>query len=162
MSANRRGQEVPNAAPDRTASADTVFARKKPSGRDAATGRFTEGNSGRPRGALNKRTILRRALACDPPQLLQEYVRSGFAGGDPVAMRVAVARLLPMRTDAPVAFDLPALRTSADLAAASGTVIALVADGHLTPLEGTKVVAMLEKHRRALRRVERAQRALRR
>jgi hypothetical protein len=138
---------------------ESISGSEKPAGRDPVTGRFARGWTGRPPGALNKRTVLRRALACDARHLLGESALSVLT--DPVALRVALTRLLPPRTDSPVTLDLPALRTTANVTAASAKVIALVCSGELTPLEGTKVFALLEKHRRALRREERAQRARR-
>ncbi len=145
------GQAGQIAGADHRSPIDSIFEVEKPAGRDLTTGRFVKGWRGRPKGSLNKLTLLRRALACDPPQLLRQYLESGLASGDAIAMRIAVTRLLPARAGVPVELDLPSIRTAADIIAANSKVIAMVTEARLTPSEGFKVFAMLEKQRRALR-----------
>ena len=55
-------------------------------------------------------------------------------------------------------FDLPEMRTPANLAAAAGAVALAVARGELSPEEGAAVATVLEAQRRAIETVELDQR----
>lgn len=133
----------------RSAPVSAVICSENSIGRDVATGRFTAGNRGRPKGSRNKATLLRDALAGDSERLLHQLVASGTSG-DSLALRIAVTRLLPARRDLPVAVELPGIVTVADIATAGARTIAAVGAGELMPTEGLKLVTMLDKMRRAL------------
>ena len=53
-------------------------------------------------------------------------------GGDTVALRLCLERILPPRRERPAHFALPELRSPADAAAAIAAIAAAVADGDLT------------------------------
>src|SRR5262249_41871458 len=56
-------------------------------------------------------------------------------GGDLVALRMCMDRLMPARKHEPVAFELPRLDTAADTVAAAATIVAAGAGGGLAPSE---------------------------
>ncbi|MBM3612943.1 MAG: hypothetical protein FJX19_08245, partial [Alphaproteobacteria bacterium] len=66
------------------------------------------------------------------------------------ALRICLERIAPPRKDAPVAFDLPPLQGAADAVEAARAVLAAVAAGDLTPIEGAQVMALVEAFRRTL------------
>jgi hypothetical protein len=114
---------------------------------------FQPGNRkgrGRPRGSSNKSTLLW-------PQLLSEYgeplVRKCIAMAlkeNPVAMRVCMERLVPLRRDLPVQVRLPTVRTAAELDSALNAVLDAVARGKLSPTESRQLVEILENKRRMI------------
>ena len=118
-------------------------------GRDAS-GRFTEGNPGRPRGARHKATRAALALLDGEAEALTRQAVTMALGGDGGALRLCLERIAPPRRDAPVTFDLPPMQSAADAATAAGAVLAAVADGDLTPTEGAHIMGLVETYRRTL------------
>ena len=117
-------------------------------------GRFQPGNPGRPRGALNRATLLAQSmLDADTHQIMYALIESGLQG-DAASLRLCASRLLPARRDTPVEFDLPVVETAADAVAALGTVALEVAAGTLTPSEGYKIAAILDRQRAAIESVD--------
>jgi hypothetical protein len=70
--------------------------------------------------------------------------------GNPTAMRLCMERLTPARRQRTLQFKMPPVKTIADMAAASETVVNGVARGQLTPAEGQAFSAMLEARRRVI------------
>lgn len=118
-------------------------------GRDAS-GRFTEGNPGRPRGARHKATRAALALLDGEAEALTRQAVTMALGGDGAALRLCLERIAPPRRDAPVTFDLPRMETARDAAKAAGAVLEAVAEGDLTPTEGAHIMGLVETFRRTL------------
>ena|SRR5690554_2990817 len=118
-------------------------------GRDAS-GRFTEGNPGRPRGARHKATRAALALLDGEAEALTRQAVTMALDGDGAALRLCLERIAPPRKDAPVAFTLPPMQSAADAAKAAGAVLEAVAEGDLTPLEGAHIMGLVEAYRRTL------------
>ena len=64
-------------------------------------------------------------------------------GGDGVALRLCLERLLSPRKEAPVAIELPALSSATEAAQAVAALVAGVAAGELTPGEGKAIGALV-------------------
>ena len=122
-------------------------------GRDAS-GRFTEGNTGRPRGARHKATQAALALLDGEAETLTRKAVEMALDGDGAALRLCLERIAPPRRDAPVQFDLPRMETARDAAKAAGAVLEAVALGELTPTEGAHIMALVETCRRTLETTE--------
>lgn len=138
---------------DGTGRISPVFAVNTKAIRDDR-GRFQPGNPGRPRGALNRATLLaQNMLDADTHQIMYALIESGLQG-DAASLRMCASRLLPARRDTPVEFDLPVVETAADAAAALGRVALEVAAGTLTPSEGYKIAAILDRQRAAIESVD--------
>lgn len=118
-------------------------------GRDAS-GRFTEGNPGRPRGARHKATRAALALLDGEAEALTRQAVTMALEGDGAALRLCLERIAPPRKDAPVTFTLPPMQSAADAAQAAGAVVGAVAAGELTPTEGAHVMGLVETYRRTL------------
>jgi hypothetical protein len=65
-------------------------------------------------------------------------------GGDTVALRLCLERILPPRRERSAHFALPELRSPADAAAAIAAIAAAVADGDLTPSEAGELAKLVD------------------
>ena len=132
---------------------DTDRNNGEKTGRDAS-GRFTEGNSGRPRGSRHKATQAALALLDGEAGALTRQAVTMALDGDTTALRLCLERIAPPRRDAPVQFDLPKMENARDAAKAASAVLDTVALGELTPTEGAHIMALVEAYRRTLETTE--------
>jgi hypothetical protein len=117
-------------------------------GRDTATGRFTTGNAGRPKGAKNKATCLVEAVQNgDASDILVAAVRSAVRGSVP-AQKSCLDHLVPLRRERPVALAIPVLATPSAAAEAVTVLVEQVAAGQVTPSEGKKLLDLIVTQRR--------------
>lgn len=113
---------------------------------------FEAGNNvgrGRPKGSGNMTRELRDLL----DQYCVPVVRKCMAEalkGKPVALRLCMERMIPVRRDSPVGMEMPGIATVPEIQSASASVLQEVAGGNLTPLEGETICKMLENLRRAI------------
>lgn len=120
----------------------------QPEGR-RADGTFAPGNKhgGRTQGSRNRVTVAIEALLEGQHAELTKAVIDKALEGDMTAARICLDRLAPARKDAPIAFDLPPIKTAADTVTASSALLAAVAAGEVTPDEAGRVMALLTSHR---------------
>jgi hypothetical protein len=85
-------------------------------------------------------------------------VLAAAKSGDMTAARLVLERIVPIRKGRPVAFDLPAIETPADVVKAVGALVSEVARGELTPEEAATVAGLLEMYRRTIETCEIEQR----
>ncbi len=109
---------------------------------------------GRPHGSRNKASIIAEQLMAGELEALTKSVVVSAMAGDMQAMRLVLERVLPPRKGRPVQFDLPPVKTAADVSEATGAVLASVAAGELSPEEGQAVAGILETRRRAIETTE--------
>jgi hypothetical protein len=109
---------------------------------------------GKPRGVRNRATrLLDKMAETDAADVLGAVI-SRAKKGDVTAAGMIMARVWPPRKGRQVAFDLPPLRTAADLASALGSIAQTIGAGILSPEEGQAVGAVLEMQRKALELTE--------
>jgi hypothetical protein len=113
-------------------------------------GTFATGNPGKPKGARHRATQAALALLEGEAEALTRKAVETALAGDVSALRLCLDRIAPPRKDAPVTFTLPSMTTAADAAQAAGAVLATVAEGALTPLEGAQIMALIEAFRKTL------------
>ena len=113
-------------------------------------GKFTDGNSGRPRGSRNKATIAIESLFEGQSEALTQAAISKALDGDSVALRLCLDRIAPPMKDKPVIFPLLQMRDSTDASQAAGSVLSAVSEGTLTPIEATRVMGLIDSYRRTL------------
>lgn len=113
-------------------------------------GTFAEGNPGRPKGTRLRVTRAVEELMEGEAEALSRKAIELALDGDTTALRLCIERAAPARKDAPVQFDLPAIRTAQDASDAASAVLAAVSEGDLTPLEGATVMGLVENYRRVL------------
>lgn len=107
--------------------------------------------AGKPKGTLNKTTVLPRNLLQDEAEDIARVVLDAAKGGDLAAAKLVLDKLVPPAKDAPVSepVELPEL-TPEGLPKAVGMVVQSVAAGRLLPGEGQALIGMLEGLRKSL------------
>ena len=110
-------------------------------------GRFRKGQSGnpagRPKGSLNRATIMAQALIDGKSEALTQTLIQMALERDPVAMRLSMERILPPRKDRPVRFQLRPIGSARDAAEAQSDIAAAVSSGRMTPAEGAGISRVL-------------------
>ena len=117
----------------------------------ANAGTFRPGNPGRPPGARNKATMAALALLEGEAEALTRKAIQLAKGGDTVALKLVLDRLLPKGR--PVRLDLP-LRTLADLDQATEAISGALAEGAVTVDEVATLTGLVEARRRLLETTE--------
>ena len=112
------------------------------------TGLFQKGRSGNPAGRPrgSRRGGARAALAlfdAASPAMAAKLIELGD-GGDGVAARFCLGRVLGARRGQPVALAMPVIAAPADLGAAVAALTAGIAAGRLTPDEARALAQMLD------------------
>jgi hypothetical protein len=113
-----------------------------------ADGRFTSGNPGRPRGARHKATVAALELLDGEAEALSRKAVELALEGDTTALRLCLERIAPPRRDTPVSLSLPELKNAGDALSAINAIVQAVANGELTPTEGSGLADLIEKYRR--------------
>ena len=113
--------------------------------------KFAPGQSGnpagKPKGARNKTTLAIEALLEGEADALTRKAIEMAKAGDGPALRMCLDRLAPPRKDAPVCFDLPAIKSVADAVEASSALLCAVAGGDVTPDEAARIMTLLTSHK---------------
>ena len=122
-------------------------------GRNTA-GKFTSGNSGRPKGARNKTTLAIESLLEGQAEALTQTAISKALDGDSMALRLCIERIAPAPKDNTVSFTLPPMNTVSDASQAAGSFLTAVSEGNLTPIEATRVMGLIDSYRRTLELTE--------
>jgi hypothetical protein len=118
-------------------------------GRNTA-GKYTSGNSGRPKGARNRKTLAIESLLEGQAEALTQTAISKALDGDSMALRLCMERIAPAPKDNPVSFALPHMNNVSDASQAAGSVLTAVSEGNLTPIEATRVMGLIDSYRRTL------------
>ena len=123
--------------------ADTTTSKQRVVGRPFPKG--VSGNpAGRPKGSRHKTLLALEALFDDEGDAISRKAIELAKGGDPGAMRLCLERILPVRKDRPICFELPPIETASDAAKAHAAVLAAVADGSVTPTEAADLGKLIE------------------
>ena len=113
--------------------------------------KFAPGQSGnpagKPKGARNKTTLAIEAMLAGEADALARTAIEMAKAGDGPALRMCLDRLAPPRKDAPVCFDLPAIKSVADAVKASSALLSAVAGGDVTPHEAARIMSLLTSHK---------------
>ena len=75
-------------------------------------------------------------------------------GGDGQAMRLCLERIVPPRRDRPLAFTLPPMKTTADLAPAIAAIAGAVADGQVTLSEAADLGKLVASFGEAMKTID--------
>jgi len=118
---------------------------------------FERGTSGNPngkrKGTLNKTTIIAQSLLEGEAEALIRKVIQLALDGDVTCLRICIARLVPMKKDAPVQIDLPDIETVADIPKLFAALTARLREG-ITPSEAATLIGLAEVLRKSLEAVE--------
>ncbi len=108
-------------------------------------GTFLKGNCGRPKGARNRKTVAIEGLLEGQAAVLSQTAISKALDGDSVALKLCMDRIMPVPKDRRIKVQLPSISSPRDLLKAASDVMISVQSGELTPLEGEKIMALLER-----------------
>ena len=116
--------------------------------------RFKPGQSGnpngRPAGSRSKVCVALDALAEGEAEEIVTAMIASAKGGDSQAGRAILERIWPARKGARVDFHLPEVTKAEELPGAIASINRQVADGDMSPEEGTLIVGLLDAQRRAI------------
>ena len=121
-------------------------------------GTFSKGNTGRPKGSRNKKTLALESLLEGQAEALTQTAISKALEGDMVALRLCMDRIMPLRKDNFISLELPEIKDPRDLVKASGLVIKSVQTGQLTPDQASRVFSLLESSKKLFETVELSER----
>ena len=99
---------------------------------------------GRPKGSRSKAKLALEAILDDAAEELMRNAIGKALAGDGASLRYCLTRLLPVRRERPVKFDLPPIESAADLVKASDAVLAACAAGTLTPGEAKAFMKLID------------------
>ena len=100
--------------------------------------------SGRPRGALNRATVLAQELLSARVERIAGKPIELAEGGDMRAIRVCMDRLAPVIKHQPIAVELPPIERPADSVEAAARIAAAVAAGELTATEAAELAKVVD------------------
>ena len=104
-----------------------------------ADGRWKKGASanpaGRPAGRRNNATIVAESLFDEEAATLSRKAIDMALGGNAIALRLCLQRLLAPRRERPVGFALPPIEKPGDIVVAMAAITGAVADGTLSPAD---------------------------
>lgn len=113
-------------------------------------GTFAAGNSGRPKGTKNKKTLAIEALLEGQSEALTQTAITKALEGDSTALRLCMDRIAPVPKDVVVSFAMPRMRDALDAAQAAASILNAVSEGELTPIEATRVMGLIDSYRSVL------------
>ncbi len=115
---------------------------------------FKKGQSGNPRGkqrgTRNKATLAALELLEGDLKAITRVCIEKAKGGDLLACKLILNKLIPNRRERSVDLELPELAGAAAIPEALASILAAVAHGKITPGEGQAVAAMLESYRKSV------------
>jgi len=124
----------------------------------ASDGKFKPGKSGnpngRPAGSRSKVLTALDALGESEAEAIVKATIENAKAGDGVAARTILDRVWPPRKGARLEFELPDISTAATLPDAIAGVVRQVAEGLVSPEEGSIIVGLLETQRKAIQTSE--------
>jgi hypothetical protein len=115
-----------------------------------ASGKFAEGNPGKPKGARHKATQAVQDLLDGSTEALTQKAVDMALAGDTTALRLCLERICPARKDTPVNFELPTINGAIDAATSASAIVTAVGKGELTPLEGASVMGLVSSYIQSL------------
>jgi hypothetical protein len=125
---------------------------------------FEKGKSGnpagRPKGARNRTTLAAEALLEGQAEAITQKVVDMALEGDLTAARMCLDRILPIRRERRVSFDLPPINSAEDVVNAMRAIAAALASGELSPSEAAEAGSFVGWHAKAIEVFELEQRII--
>ena len=108
---------------------------------------FQKGQSGnpagRPRGSRNKATLrMQEMLEQEAGQLVDKAVKMALAGNI-AAIRLCLDRLVPMRRNELLLYQMPSMQKAADAVSAMARITSAAVAGDVTPDEAAKLAKVI-------------------
>ena len=106
--------------------------------------------AGRPKGARNRTTLAAEALLEGQAEAITQKVVDMALEGDLTAARMCLDRILPIRRERRVSFDLPPINSAEDVVTAMRAIAAALASGELSPSEAAEAGSFVGWHAKAI------------
>ena len=106
--------------------------------------------AGRPKGARNRTTLAAEALLEGQAEAITQKVVDMALEGDLTAARMCLDRILPIRRERRVSFDLPPINSAEDVVTAMRAIAAALASGELSPSEAAGAGSFVGWHAKAI------------
>jgi hypothetical protein len=120
---------------------------------------FTKGRSGnpagKPKGARHRATLAAETLLDGEAEALTRKAIELALGGDILALKICLDRVLPPRRERAVALNLPNLRTPGDAGEVSAAILGAVTNGQITLGEAAELARLVAAHVATLESSER-------
>ena len=92
----------------------------------------------------NKKKLAIESLLDGQAESLTQTAISKALEGDGLALRLFIERRAPAPKDKTVSFPLPEMNDAVDASKAASSVLTAVSEGELTPIEGTRVMGLID------------------
>lgn len=99
--------------------------------------------AGKPKGARNRSTLAAEALLDGEAERLTRKAIELALGGDVVALKLCMERILPPRKERLLQFDLPALEHAPNAQSAIPALLKAVSEGRITPGEAETILGLI-------------------
>jgi hypothetical protein len=105
---------------------------------------FQPGNGGKPKGARHRATVAAEALLDGEAEALTRKAIDLAKGGDTIALRLCLERILPSRRDRPVSFAMAKIQSANDAALALSAVVGAISSGEVSPREASEIAGLID------------------
>jgi hypothetical protein len=105
---------------------------------------------GKPAGTRSKSTQLLLALMEGDAENITKAVIDAAKGGDLMAAKIILDRLIPPAKERPINVAMPDTKTAEGVSAAQSAILQAAASGDLLPSEAATLSAIVEQKRRAI------------
>jgi hypothetical protein len=106
--------------------------------------------SGRPKGSRNQVTLALESLLDGQAHALTQKAIDLALDGDLIALRICLDRILPVRKNRPIEFELPPIKIIADAPRAIGAITEAVARGEIAVADAADISRLVETFVRAI------------
>ena len=110
--------------------------------------------AGRPKGARHKSTMAALALLEGEAQALTRKAIEEAMGGNMVALKLCLERLVPAAKERPVDISFPKVDDASDLAKLTATLLSSVGNGDIDAGQAASLAKVIEIHRNTLELAE--------
>ena len=117
-------------------------------------GPFSNGNVGKTKGTRNKKTLAIESLLDGQAEALTQTAISKALEGDGLALRLCMERIAPAPKDNSVSFPLLEMKDAMDASKAASSILTAVSEVELTPIEGIRVMGLIDSYKRTLELTE--------
>jgi hypothetical protein len=115
---------------------------------------FKKGQSGnpkgRPKGSRHKTTLAALELLEGEASALTRKAIDAALGGDMVALRLCLDKIISPAKDRPISISLPTIKDTSDLPKITGALLAAVASGQIGASEAATMAKLVDVYRGAL------------
>ena len=117
-------------------------------------GTFSNGNVGKTKGTRNKKTLAIESLLEGQAEALTQTAISKALEGDGLALRLCMERIAPAPKDNSVSFPLLEMKDAMYASKAASSILTAVSEVELTPIEGIRVMGLIDSYSRTLELTE--------